>query len=71
VNKRTWGAAHHPHAATMLSQIDYLSLPPELIEKLYYGDTLTSEAQTLASAVLPRVYPRQTNVRSRKTLVAL
>jgi response regulator RpfG family c-di-GMP phosphodiesterase len=36
-------------AAAMLSQIGYLSLPPELVEKLYYGETLTPEEKLLAS----------------------
>jgi response regulator RpfG family c-di-GMP phosphodiesterase len=36
-------------AAAMLSQIGYLSLPPELVEKLYYGETLTPEEKILAS----------------------
>ena len=38
-------------AAAMLSQIGYLSLPAELVEKLYYGETLTAEEKTLASGV--------------------
>jgi response regulator RpfG family c-di-GMP phosphodiesterase len=38
-------------AATMLSQIGYLSLPVELVEKLYYGDRLTPDEQTLAGGV--------------------
>jgi len=38
-------------AASMLSQLGYLSLPPELIEKLWYGQHLTSEEQVLAGAV--------------------
>jgi response regulator RpfG family c-di-GMP phosphodiesterase len=36
-------------AAAMLSQIGYLSLPSELVEKLYYGETLTPEEKVLAS----------------------
>jgi len=36
-------------AAALLSQIGYLSLPPQLVEKLYYGETLTPEEQALAS----------------------
>jgi response regulator RpfG family c-di-GMP phosphodiesterase len=36
-------------AAAMLSQIGYLSLPAELVEKLYYGETLTPEEKLLAS----------------------
>jgi CheY-like chemotaxis protein len=35
-------------AAAMLSQIGYISLPVELVEKLYYGKRLTSEERTLA-----------------------
>ena len=38
-------------AATMLSQIGYLSLPVELVEKLYYGEHLTPEEQTLSEGV--------------------
>jgi response regulator RpfG family c-di-GMP phosphodiesterase len=38
-------------AAAMLSQIGYLSLPSELVEKLYYGETLTPEEKVLASGV--------------------
>jgi len=38
-------------AAAMLSQIGYLSLPAELIEKLYYGDNLTADEQTQADEV--------------------
>jgi response regulator RpfG family c-di-GMP phosphodiesterase len=38
-------------AATMLSQIGYISLPIELVEKLYYGERLTPEEQTLAEGV--------------------
>ena len=38
-------------AATMLSQIGYLSLPVELVEKLYYGERLTPEEKTLADGV--------------------
>ncbi len=38
-------------AAAMLSQIGYLSLPPPLLEKLYYGQPLTPTEQTLASGV--------------------
>lgn len=36
-------------AAAMLSQIGYLSLPTELVEKLYYGERLTPEEKILAS----------------------
>lgn len=35
-------------AAAMLSQLGYISLPVELVEKLYYGDKLTPEEKTLA-----------------------
>ena len=35
-------------AAAMLSQIGYLSLPGELVEKLYYGEPLTTEERILA-----------------------
>jgi response regulator RpfG family c-di-GMP phosphodiesterase len=35
-------------AAAMLSQIGYISLPVELVEKLYYGKRLTSEERALA-----------------------
>lgn len=38
-------------AAAMLSQIGYVSLPPELCEKLYYGNKLTPEETTLAEGV--------------------
>jgi CheY-like chemotaxis protein len=38
-------------AAAMLSQIGYLSLPSALLEKLYYGDTLTEAEKTLAAGV--------------------
>jgi response regulator RpfG family c-di-GMP phosphodiesterase len=38
-------------AAAMLSQIGYLSLPAELVEKLYYGEPLTPEEKTLAGGV--------------------
>jgi CheY-like chemotaxis protein len=36
-------------AACMLSQIGYVSLPAELVEKLYYGEQLTPEEKILAS----------------------
>ena len=36
-------------AAALLSQIGYLSLPSELVEKLYYGEALTPQEQALAS----------------------
>jgi response regulator RpfG family c-di-GMP phosphodiesterase len=35
-------------AATMLSQLGYLSLPVELVEKLYYAERLTPEEKILA-----------------------
>jgi hypothetical protein len=38
-------------AAAMLSQLGYLSLPAQLVEKLYYGEKLTAEEQGLAHAV--------------------
>ena len=38
-------------AAAMLSQLGYLSLPVELVEKLYYGEQLTAEEKTLAEGV--------------------
>jgi response regulator RpfG family c-di-GMP phosphodiesterase len=38
-------------AATMLSQLGYVSLPVELVEKLYYGERLTDEEKILASGV--------------------
>jgi response regulator RpfG family c-di-GMP phosphodiesterase len=38
-------------AAAMLSQIGYLSLPAPLVDKLYYGETLTPEEKTLAEGV--------------------
>jgi len=41
-------------AAAMLSQIGYISLPPELVEKLYYGKRLTAEERVLAEGA-PRV----------------
>jgi CheY-like chemotaxis protein len=36
-------------AAAMLSQLGYLSLPADLVEKLYYGEVLSSEERILAS----------------------
>ena len=41
-------------AAAMLSQVGYLSLPPELVEKFYYGETLNSDEQLLVGAA-PKV----------------
>jgi response regulator RpfG family c-di-GMP phosphodiesterase len=38
-------------AAAMLSQLGYISLPVELVEKLYYGERLTPEEQTLAQGI--------------------
>jgi response regulator RpfG family c-di-GMP phosphodiesterase len=38
-------------ASALLSQIGYLSLPAELVEKLYYGEPLTPEEKTLAEGV--------------------
>jgi hypothetical protein len=38
-------------AAALLSQIGYLSLPADLVEKLYYGEQLTAVEKTLASGV--------------------
>src|SRR5580698_4528762 len=35
----------------MLSQLGYLSLPSQLVEKLYYGEALTADEKTLASGV--------------------
>jgi CheY-like chemotaxis protein len=37
-------------AAAMLSQIGYISLPVELVEKLYYGKRLTPDERVLADA---------------------
>jgi response regulator RpfG family c-di-GMP phosphodiesterase len=38
-------------AAAMLSQIGYLSLPAPLLEKLYYGESLSEAEKTLAAGV--------------------
>ncbi|MGH8188371.1 MAG: response regulator [Steroidobacteraceae bacterium] len=38
-------------AASMLSQLGYLSLPVELVDKMYYGERLTAEEQILADGV--------------------
>lgn len=38
-------------AAAMLSQLGYVSLPTELVDKLYYGERLTPEEQVLAEGV--------------------
>jgi CheY-like chemotaxis protein len=37
-------------AACMLSQVGYLSLPTELVEKLYYGEALSTDEQVLVGA---------------------
>jgi CheY-like chemotaxis protein len=44
-------------AAAMLSQLGHLSLPPDLLEKLYYGGSLSSEERLLASGA-PQVARR-------------
>jgi response regulator RpfG family c-di-GMP phosphodiesterase len=44
-------------AAAMLSQIGYISLPSEMVEKLYYGERLTPEEKVLAGGV-PQVATR-------------
>jgi hypothetical protein len=44
-------------AASMLSQLGYLSLPIELVEKLYYGERLTPE-ETILSQAVPEVSHR-------------
>lgn len=38
-------------AAAMLSQLGYLSLPVEVVEKLYFGEQLTDEEEILAQGV--------------------
>lgn len=38
-------------AAAMLSQIGYVSLPVEMVEKLYYGERLSPEEKVLAEGV--------------------
>src|SRR6202034_2679408 len=38
-------------AAAMLSQIGFISLPIELVDKLYYGQRLTPEEKTVAEGV--------------------
>jgi response regulator RpfG family c-di-GMP phosphodiesterase len=38
-------------AAAMLCQIGYMSLPAELVDKIYYGERLTPEERTLAAGV--------------------
>lgn len=38
-------------AAAMLSQLGYISLPVELVEKLYYGEKLTPEEKILSEGV--------------------
>lgn len=54
-------------AAAMLSQLGYISLPPDLVEKAYYGQRLTPEEQALVAeapqvarsllARIPRIEP--------------
>jgi response regulator RpfG family c-di-GMP phosphodiesterase len=39
-------------AAAMLSQIGFISLPVELVEKVYYGKRLTADERTLADGTL-------------------
>ncbi len=41
-------------AAALLSHIGYISLPPEILEKIYYGETLNWEEKTLLAGV-PKV----------------
>jgi CheY-like chemotaxis protein len=43
-NKSFWQV----EAAAMLSQLGYISLPVELVEKLYYGERLTPDEKVLA-----------------------
>ena len=38
-------------ASAMLSQLGYISLPAEVVEKIYYGERLTPEEHTLAEGV--------------------
>jgi response regulator RpfG family c-di-GMP phosphodiesterase len=45
------GAFWQLDAAAMLSQIGFLSLPVELVDKLYYGEKLTPEERLLTDAV--------------------
>lgn len=45
------GSAWQLEAAAMLSQLGYVSLPVELVEKMYYGETLTPEEKVIASGV--------------------
>jgi len=45
-----YGGFWQLEAAAMLSQIGYISLPVELVEKLYYGKRLTPEERVLADA---------------------
>src|SRR5882757_7202774 len=49
-NKSFWQL----EAAAMLSQLGYISLPVELVEKLYYGERLSAEEQVLAGGA-PKV----------------
>jgi response regulator RpfG family c-di-GMP phosphodiesterase len=39
-------------AAAMLSQLGYISLPVELVEKIYYGKRLTADERSLADGTL-------------------
>ena len=41
-------------AAAMLSQLGYIALPPETVEKIYYGDELTPEEEVMIPGV-PKV----------------
>lgn len=41
-------------AAALLSHIGYIALPPEILEKIYYGETLNWEEKTLLAGV-PKV----------------
>lgn len=49
-------------AAAMLSQIGYLSLPAELVEKLYYAEKLTPEEQVLVGGVPDVIHSLLENV---------
>jgi CheY-like chemotaxis protein len=44
-------------AAAMLSQIGYLSLPVELVEKIYYGEKLTPDVAIRLLNHIPRLEP--------------
>lgn len=52
-----FGSFWQLEAAAMLSQIGYLALSVDLVEKLYYGQQLTTDEQTQAAAV-PQVAQR-------------